>query len=58
MQGSDGEKVKRKPGGGFQKPFLLSGALSQVCGETQVCLSGAVNPCGDNQWPRLCCGLI
>ncbi len=27
---------KRKAGGGFQKPFLLSPALSELCGETQV----------------------
>lgn len=27
---------KRKAGGGFQKPFLLSPTLSELCGETQV----------------------
>lgn len=29
--------VKRKAGGGFQKPFNLSPALQALCGETQVC---------------------
>ena len=27
---------KRKAGGGFQKPFVLSDTLSVICGETQV----------------------
>ncbi|KAL6903924.1 SWIB/MDM2 domain-containing protein [Trichoderma evansii] len=27
---------KRKPGGGFQKPFILSATLSELCGETQL----------------------
>ncbi|KAK0648903.1 hypothetical protein B0T16DRAFT_122801 [Cercophora newfieldiana] len=34
---SDAEgKPKRKAGGGFQKPFNLSYALQEVCGETQL----------------------
>ncbi|KAK3990922.1 upstream activation factor subunit spp27 [Cladorrhinum sp. PSN332] len=35
--GGDGEdKPKRKAGGGFQKPFNLSPALSELCFETQL----------------------
>lgn len=29
-------KPKRKAGGGFQKPFILSDPLADVCGESQV----------------------
>lgn len=40
---TDGEESegapKRKPGGGFQKPFNLSESLSQLVGEPQVCYS-------------------
>lgn len=32
----DSGAPKRKAGGGFQKPFLLSPTLSELCGETQV----------------------
>lgn len=36
-EGEDGEeKPKRKAGGGFQKPFNLSPALSELCFENQV----------------------
>jgi hypothetical protein len=35
IDGSDAPK-KRKAGGGFQKPFNLSPALSELTGETQV----------------------
>lgn len=38
VDGSDasGSPRKRKAGGGFQKPFMLSPALSELTGETQV----------------------
>ena len=36
LEGSEAP-VKRKAGGGFQKPFNLSPALQDLCGETQVC---------------------
>jgi hypothetical protein len=38
LDGSEdsGTPVKRKAGGGFQKPFNLSEPLSELCGETQV----------------------
>ncbi|KEY67052.1 hypothetical protein S40285_03113 [Stachybotrys chlorohalonatus IBT 40285] len=32
----DSGAPKRKAGGGFQKPFLLSPTLSELCGETQL----------------------
>ncbi|KAH8736194.1 SWIB/MDM2 domain-containing protein [Ilyonectria robusta] len=32
----EGEVKKRKAGGGFMKPFNLSPALSELCGETQL----------------------
>lgn len=35
VDGSDAPP-KRKAGGGFQKPFMLSPALSELTGETQV----------------------
>jgi upstream activation factor subunit UAF30 len=34
--GEDGEKPKRKAGGGFQKPFNLSYPLVELCGAEQV----------------------
>lgn len=34
--GDSGTPRKRKVGGGFQKPFVLSATLSELCGETQV----------------------
>lgn len=34
---ASGTTRKRKAGGGFQKPFMLSPALSELTGETQVC---------------------
>ncbi|EGS24100.1 uncharacterized protein CTHT_0000310 [Thermochaetoides thermophila DSM 1495] len=34
--GDDGEKPKRKAGGGFQKPFNLSYPLQELTGETQL----------------------
>lgn len=36
VDGSADSAPKRKAGGGFQKPFLLSDTLSALCGETQV----------------------
>lgn len=36
---ADSGVPKRKAGGGFQKPFILSATLAELCGETQVCLS-------------------
>lgn len=39
VDGSDASAApKRKAGGGFQKPFMLSPALSDLTGETQVWL--------------------
>ncbi|KAL2268255.1 hypothetical protein VTJ83DRAFT_3101 [Remersonia thermophila] len=32
----EGDKPKRKAGGGFQKPFTLSDPLAELCGETQL----------------------
>ncbi|AEO67892.1 8687ac1b-4bde-48d6-a832-3bba10d64f39 [Thermothielavioides terrestris] len=31
-----GDKPKRKAGGGFQKPFILSDPLAELCGESQL----------------------
>ncbi|KAL3954207.1 hypothetical protein ACCO45_012163 [Purpureocillium lilacinum] len=36
VDGSADSAPKRKGGGGFQKPFILSATLSELCGETQV----------------------
>ena len=36
MDDGDAEKKPRKAGGGFQKPFNLSYALAELCGEPQV----------------------
>ncbi|KJZ80087.1 hypothetical protein HIM_00801 [Hirsutella minnesotensis 3608] len=33
---ADSGAPKRKAGGGFQKPFMLSPMLSEICGETQL----------------------
>lgn len=35
---------KRKAGGGFQKPFNLSTTLSELVGETQVCIVSGLTP--------------
>ncbi|GJN66160.1 hypothetical protein PLIIFM63780_003630 [Purpureocillium lilacinum] len=36
VDGSADSAPKRKGGGGFQKPFILSATLSELCGETQL----------------------
>ncbi|KAF7561403.1 hypothetical protein G7046_g2736 [Stylonectria norvegica] len=33
---ANGDPPKRKAGGGFQKPFMLSSTLSELCGETTL----------------------
>ncbi|ODA82487.1 hypothetical protein RJ55_00994 [Drechmeria coniospora] len=36
LDGSPDSAPKRKAGGGFQKPFILSATLAALCGETQL----------------------